>query len=355
MRAAVFSFSERGARLSKRIGTYLQSIGCEAELQTVARYAEVVGLPPMLPDHHAACARAFSECQLLIFVGAAGIAVRTIAPLLRHKAVDPAVLSVDEQGSFVIPLLSGHIGGANELARCLAATLGAVPCVTTATDVNQLFAVDEWAARNHMTIVSLKEAKEFAAALVRGEEVGLYHDPEFELVGELPKQLRLDSTLPIGMAVTLRQELQPFATTVRLLPCIVHLGIGCRRNTPLENIEALVLPKLAELQLDKRCVSAIASVDLKKDEQGLLAFAEKYGFAAHFYTAAELNSVDGDFTASSFVKSVVGVSNVCERSAVLDSGGGRLLMRKTSLNGVTLAVAVEQLSLELAKTSLRTE
>ena len=122
----------------------------------------------------------------------------------------------------------------------------------------------------------------------------------------------------------------------------------------MENIEALVLPELEKLQLDKRSVVAIASVDLKKDEQGLLAFAKKYNFAANFYSADELNSVAGDFTPSAFVQSVVGVSNVCERSAVKDSKGGRLL-RKTSLNGVTLAVAAENLVLDFARTGLKTD
>ena len=114
-------------------------------------------------------------------------------------------------------------------------------------------------------------------------------------------------------------------------------------------------PELEKLQLDKRSVVAIASVDLKKDEQGLLAFAKKYNFAANFYSADELNSVAGDFTPSAFVQSVVGVSNVCERSAVKDSKGGRLLLRKTSLNGVTLAVAAENLVLDFARTGLKTD
>lgn len=352
MRAAVFSFSARGAALAQRLAGVLRDIGYEAEAMTVAKYAEATGLAPMLPDYKAACAAAFESCEALIFVGAAGIAVRAIAPHIKSKLTDPAVVSVDERGNFVIPLLAGHIGGANELARYLAAALGATACVTTATDVNGLFAVDEWAARNSMVISSLLPAKDFAAALVANEEVGLYYDEAFSVKGALPKLVKCDSTLPVGMAVTLNSRLAPFKTTVRLLPKIVHLGIGCRRNTPLENIEALVLPELERLQLDLRTVKALASVDLKKDEQGLLAFARKYKLAANFYTADELNSVAGDFTPSAFVKSVVGVSNVCERSAVRDSGG-RLLLRKTSLNGVTLAVAAEPLVLDFSKTGLK--
>lgn len=353
MRAAIFSFSVRGAQLAKQIAEAMQNAGYKAEAMTVAKYAEAAGLAPMLPDYKAACAAAFASCDAIVFVGAAGIAVRAIAPHIKSKMTDPAVLSADECGNFVIPLLAGHIGGANELARYLAAAIGAAACVTTATDVNGLFAVDEWGARNNMVISSLAPAKDFAAALVAKEKVGLYCDEAFAVAGELPKLVERDSTLPVGMAVTLDNTLMPFKTTVRLLPKIVHLGIGCRRNTPLENIEALVLPELEKLHLDLRSVVALASVDLKKDEQGLLAFAEKYQLAANFYTADELNSVAGDFTPSAFVKSIVGVSNVCERSAVRDSNNGRLLLRKTSLNGVTLAVAAEKLVLDFSKTGLK--
>ena len=117
MRAAIFSFSARGAELSKKVAEYLHSIGYETELQTVAKYAEQTGIAPMLPDHNGACAAVFNKCQALVYVGAVGIAVRTIAPFIKSKLTDPAVISVDERGSFVIPLLAGHIGGANELSR----------------------------------------------------------------------------------------------------------------------------------------------------------------------------------------------------------------------------------------------
>ena len=354
MEAAIYSFSLRGAELAKHIEAVLSDLDYSVSNKTVAKYAEQAALAPMLPDHNAACGEDFARCQLLVFVGAVGIAVRTIAPYIKSKLTDPAVLSIDERGNFVIPLLAGHIGGANEMARYVAAALEAQACVTTATDVNGLFAVDEWAARNNMVLCSLKAAKDFAAALVAGDTVGLYVDAGFEIVGDLPKQVEINGSLPIGMAVTLSKRLAPFRqATVRLLPKIVHLGIGCKRNTPLERIEELVLPELERLDLDMRSIAGLASVDLKKDEQGLLAFAKKYNLPARFYTAEELNALEGDFTPSSFVQSVVGVSNVCERSAVKDAAGGRLALRKTSRNGVTLAIAVEELVLDLQHTGLK--
>ena len=200
----------------------------------------------------------------------------------------------------------------------------------------------------------LDVAKKLKRKQKAGEKVGLYVDAGFEVAGSLPKQVEINGSLPIGMAITLSKRLAPFRkSTLRLLPKIVHLGIGCKRNTPLERIEELVLPELERLDLDMRSIAGIASVDLKKDEQGLLAFAKKYNFPAHFYTAEELNALEGDFTPSAFVQSVVGVSNVCERSAVKDAGGGRLALRKTSRNGVTLAIAVEDLVLDFQHTGLK--
>lgn len=355
MKAVIYSFSRRGAELSRKICAFLQQTGYEAAAETLPKYAEETGIGVMLPDYKTACGKAFQECGMIVFVGAAGIAVRTIAPYIKSKVTDPAVISIDERASFVIPLLAGHIGGANELARHLADYLGAVPCVTTATDVNGLFAVDEWAARNNMVICSMKAAKDFAAALVAGKTAGI--SSILPIAGQLPKHMELYNKKAdkpsVGMVIALNEQEKPFAATVNLLPRIVHLGIGCRRNTPCAAIADLVLSELQRLQIDVRTVKSIASVDLKKDERGLLEFAQQNNWPANFYTAAELQAVEGQFTPSGFVKSVVGVDNVCERSAVKDSNGGRLLLHKTHLNGVTLAVAAENMTLDFFKTGLK--
>ena len=354
MQAAVFSFTQRGAALGKEIGAFLFEAGYKAVVWTMPKYEDegALGYPT---DYHDVVEQAMAECQALVFVGATGISVRAVAPHLKGKTIDPAIISVDERANFVIPLIAGHIGGANELARHMANYIGATACVTTATDVNGLFAVDEWAARNGIVIGSMKAAKAVATALVNGEEVGLVADSKMSIASALPKNVILGEQADTGMAISIYDNVLPYETTLQLFPKTVHLGIGCRRNTPLENIEALVLMTLANMHIDMRSVQGIASVDLKKDEQGLLAFAKKYKLAANFYTADELNSVEGDFTPSAFVKSIVGVSNVCERSAVLDSKNGELLLRKTSLNGVTIAIAVEDLTIDFAAVGLRKE
>lgn len=355
MKAVVYSFSRRGAELSKKIRSVLQMLGYDAKAETLAKYADAeIGV--IEPDCKTACKHAFTECGAVIFVGAAGIAVRTIAPYIQGKTKDPAVINIDERGNFVIPLLSGHIGGANELSRVIADKIGAMPCVTTATDVNGLFAVDEWAARNNLLIDSMTAAKEFAAVLVNNDIAGIYSDFVFE--GNLPQNTivveQKNTELPCGLAITIYKNISPFNITLKLIPQIVHLGIGCRRNTHKEKIAYLVNRELDRLNIDSRAVCAVASVDLKKDEAGLLEFAAENQWQANFYTADELNAVKGEFVPSAFVSSIVGVNNVCERSAVLDSSGGKVLLHKTSCDGVTLAVAVENLHLDFSKTGLKT-
>lgn len=353
MKASILSFSARGANLGKKISAFLENVGYEVHMGTMEKYSKETGVPAYPVDYKAMTKDAFKNCSCIVFIGAVGIAVRAIAPHLQSKLVDPAVVNVDECGNFVIPLCAGHIGGANELARALAACIEATPCVTTATDVNGLFAVDEWAARNNMVIDGLCQAKDFAADLVAGKNVGLVKDECFKVSSALPK-LVIESTIPdVGMCITINKAKAPFKTTLRLMPKVLHLGIGCKRNTPLERIEELVLPTLRGLNIDLRTIAGVASVDLKKDEQGLLAFAQKYKYPITFYTSKELEGLEGEFTPSAFVKSIVGVSNVCERSAVMDAGNHNLLLKKTSKNGVTLAIAIEELNLDFKKTGLK--
>lgn len=340
MNAIIFSFTRNGARISLQLQKYLDSCGFKTGIFTTRRYRDVdPALREISPSLQEMCKEAFSRCRLLIFIGATGIAIRSIAPYIRSKTRDPAVLSIDEQGKFVIPLLSGHIGGANSLATGIAAVLKAVPVITTATDVNELFAVDEWAARHNMSIFNMDAAKTFASYLVDCKKVGVKSD--FPIKGALPKGLILAEEGPVGMAISLRKTVQPFVETVVLRPRILHLGIGCRRGTPMDKIEEMVIQELKKLKVTLSVVKGIASIDVKKDEQGLLAFADVSVLPVRFYSSAELNAVEGDFTPSAFVAQTVGVDNVCERAAVLDSGGGRLLLRKTARNGVTLAIAAE--------------
>ena len=330
MRAAVLYFSAQGGVTARRVTMALLENGYGVELFAPEKYA----LKDAAVIHGSL--RTFTgglmDRDALVFIGACGIAVRSIAPYIKSKTVDPAVICLDEKGGFVISLLSGHIGGGNKLTAFLAKKLGAVPVITTATDVNGRFSVDAWAAENGFIIGSMAAAKRVSAAI-------LEHDipicADVPIKGALPAGL-CGGGGDIGICVSVR-KIKPFKDTLSIIPRTLTLGIGCKRDTPCEKIEAAVLETLDKNGLDFRAVRAVASIDLKANEPGLLEFCKKHALKASLYTAAELMCVVGSFTASEFVKEKTGADNVCERSAAL--GGNELIISKTARDGVTVAVA----------------
>jgi cobalt-precorrin 5A hydrolase len=235
------AFSERGTALGKRLD--VETAHCESgKLNEWA-------------------AENWENSDALVFIGSCGIAVRAVAPLVKSKISDPAVVVIDEYGTFAISLLSGHIGSANELAKRLALKVNAIPVVTTASDL----------------------------------------------------------------------------ANVPRTPGNIVVGIGCRRDTDAETIERAVTAILWRHGLPMCRVCCLTSIDAKRHEQGLLKFAELYGLPLKFYSADELNAVAGEFAQSEFVKSAVGVDNVCERAACLCSMNGNKILSKTAKGGVTVA------------------
>ena len=334
MTAAIFAYSRRGCATARRV---MEALGGAVQPYTMERFEEPGFLPICRPAREF-YGPIFAQVQAMIFVGSVGLAVREIAPHLKSKATDPAVLVLDELGQYVIPVLSGHIGGANELAKTLAAALGAQAVITTATDINGRFSVDAWAVKNGCAISSLPAAKAVSAAVLEGDVPFLC---DYPVASALPRGLVPGSSGALGVYIG-DDEKTPFERTLRLVPRIVHLGIGCRKGTAAETIRAAVGAALAEHGIDRRAVKCAASIDLKAEEEGLLACCREEGLPVRFYTADELRAVRGEFTPSDFVRSVTGVDNVCERAALLDAGaGGTLRIKKTARDGVTVAAAAE--------------
>lgn len=331
MKAAVLYFSEKGGKLAQNIA---EAIKTEYEVQVTAPGKELSRVTGEL----------FEEAEAIIFVGACGIAVRAIAPYVKSKTTDPAVIAADDMGKHVISLLSGHIGGANRLTEIIAGQIGADPVITTATDVNRRFSVDEWAAKNGFAIDSMKAAKDFAAAILK-DNLPVYSEIPAD---KLHSSLYEGSEGQIGLSVSYT-KVKPFEETMLIVPKRIHLGIGCRRGTSAEQIEEFVLKVMAENNLDMRAVCDVSSIDLKSDEEGLLKFCEMHGVTPRFYTADELNAAPGEYKSSAFVSSTVGTDNVCERSAVLSAGPEyKVLVHKTAGGGVTVAAALDirRLSIE---------
>lgn len=318
-RAAVIFYTDRGEATAARITDALRD---EYALERYRAKCDVGEL--------------FNAVDALIFVGACGIAVRSIAPFIRSKTSDPAVIVIDERGQYAISLLSGHIGGANGLTKRIAQVVGATPVITTATDVNGRFAADEWASRNGLVIASMQSAKRFAAEILQ-RDLPVHSD--FPILGKLPYGLYRGEEGAVGLSISCR-KCAPFAETLKLIPKKLYLGVGCRRGTASERIHAAALQVLEAEGFLSEAVAEVASIDVKRDETGLLEFRREGKLPLRFYSAQELMQAQGEFSASAFVQSTVGVDNVCERAAMLAAGkNAELMVKKTCLDGVTIAVA----------------
>ena len=234
----------------------------------------------------------------------------------------------------MVPLLSGHVGGANDLARRAARLTGGTAAISTATDVNGRFAVDSWAKCKGLYIDSKTAAKRVSAALLAGDSVGVQSD--FTIRGEWPDGFSSEPS-EVGIALTADAEKAPYPVTLRLVPPVLTLGIGCRRGTSADAIARAVEGTLRAFRLHPRAVFQVSTIDLKKEETGLLEFCRTRELSLRVWTAEELAETPGAFTPSSFVRSVTGVDNVCERAAV--RAGGKLLVPKRAADGVTVAVA----------------
>lgn len=257
----------------------------------------------------------FHQADALLFIGACGIAVRAIAPHVRDKTTDPAVVVMDEMGKHVIPILSGHIGGANELAMLIAQKTGAVPVITTATDVRGVTAIDSWAAAHDCAIQNPGAIKAVSSAA---------------LAGQTP-----------GVAITEREIDPPFPVTLFLRPRTLALGVGCKKGVNADLFEENARSFLRQCGVSLLSVKQLATIDLKKEEPALLRFCQKYHLPLQTYSADALRAVPGLFSHSDFVEKTVGVGNVCERAAV-KACGGALLAGKTAMKGMTFALAGEK-------------
>jgi len=333
------AYSAKGMETEVRIADALKGKGHECLCFASSKYSR----GEVLPIEGSAVSWAkegFEKADALIFCCASGIAVRAIAPWVKSKTTDPAVIVTDEMGHFVIPLLSGHIGGANELALEIADAIGSTPVVTTATDIHGLFAVDVFATKNHLKIGSMKLAKEISAELLAGNPVGFYSDVPYE--GKLPNCLWGTSedgkVIPkYGIWVSKDKTKSFYRNTLHLIPQIYTVGLGCKKGKPFEELEAFFLRQLEAAGIEAAEVRAIASIDLKKDEEGLITLSKKYKIPFMCYSADELNALDGEFSSSSFVNKTTGVDCVCERAAVA-AGGKDIVRRKQAENGMTFAL-----------------
>jgi len=292
----------------------------------------------------------FNHNSFLVFIGATGIAVRSITPYLRSKATDPAVVVVDEGGRYAISLLSGHQGGANRLAEEIAEILGAEAIITTATDFQGIsYPPDLLGAELKAVVEPASLVKEFNRRLAEGETLNLYSP--FPLLKKISQEYRWQGwphtygkTVLRGPAVVV----SPYrleSTTREILaikpPCLL-VGVGCRQGVALEKVEEAIEEVFSRYLLEKRCIKALATVDLKAQEKALRAFCDQRGIPLVECSRDAIDKLKGSYRESPRVIKELGVGGVCEPAAMLASEGGPVLVEKQKHGPVTVSVAQER-------------
>lgn len=282
-----------------------------------------------------------------VFVMASGIVLRAIAPLLLDKRVDPAVLAVDLKGRYFVPLLAGHLGGANPLARHLAEVLGGEAVLTTGTDALGVPAPDLLAKALGARVPDWRPLKEVSALLVDGRPVGFWSDcVDLTPLGRYPGVRLLEAPRPDGVeGMVLFTVRKPFPLPVPALfahPPALVLGLGCNRGTPLEEIREGVQRFLEEGGFAREALGRLATAEIKRDEEGLLAFAKEAGLPVRFHPAEVLNAQRIP-NPSETVFRHTGLWGVAEAAVLAE--GARLRVEKTKRGNLTLALGVLALRL----------
>ncbi len=339
-RTAIYALSAQGLALARRLAPSLDADVYAPERLTAGEHGVLA-----FASLGRLVAETFARYPRHVFVGATGIAVRAIAPHLAHKTTDPAVVVLDLAARFAVSLVSGHAGGANELARELSRLTGATPVITTGTDVSGLPGVDALAAERGMAVANAQAVKAVSAALLEGRAVQLY-DPEARLLGPdeasglfVPVDPEAWNPEVPGVWCHWRPGGE-YPLTFRVYPACLCLGLGCRKGVEKGEILAHVERVLAQHGLARQCIAVVGTASIKHDDPGLCAAAAALGPEVVFYEPEALARVEAAGQ-SETVKRRTGTGSVCEAAALLLSGAVELLVPKVKTASVTCAVALK--------------
>jgi cobalt-precorrin 5A hydrolase len=348
-KTAIWAITPNGVAIARQIAGHLQlaEVYASRKVKPAAKNAATFG---KLSD---AMTKRFHRYNAHIFIMATGIVVRVIAPLIQNKIEDPAVVVVDDQGRHVISLLAGHLGGANDLTRQVAGIIEAVPVITTATDVNEKPAIDVLAKKKRLAIENPSAIKTVNMALLTDQPICL-HDPYAMIKDTIPNAVLLtadDSAKAqaaaadgffqgSAAAVFVDDRLLDLPGSVLVLrPATLVAGIGCNRNTPMEEIKDLLNKTLRKYRLAGTSLDRIATIEIKSDEPGLIELAKILNVPIVFFNREQLNRTEGIQTPSAMVEKHIGVKSVCEAAAILASQMGTLIVPKQTTPNVTVAIA----------------
>ena len=286
----------------------------------------------------------FQQYKTILFMCASGIVIREIAPHLKNKASDPAVLLIDSNARYVVPMLSGHLGGANEKALQISRKIGAEAVITTATDLAHSLAVDLIAKKKNLVIEDMKKAKDVTALILSGKPVGIINIAQIDLSGiNLPENVFLTGMKGVceldGMIeITNFDKGIAHPCNARLIRKNVIVGIGCRKGMEEEAITIQLLVLLAAYGISKDAVRCFATVPAKIKEKGILKSAARFGANVEIVPYKAIEKVQKLFAASEFVEKTLGIGCVAEPCGYIASGKGKRISEKAAENGITLCL-----------------
>lgn len=349
MSIALIAVTSNGVRLAKILSANL--IDCtifvkQGKVATDNELKEFASMKDLIAD-------IFYKYQALIFFTSTGIAVRMVAPYLVHKAKDPAVIVIDEQGCFAISLLSGHLGGANELTLKVADILQATPVITTATDRNNLIAPDVVAKQLKLVPYPLTQIKVANSTLIEQKQLPYYIEATWskaDVYQEALAKLKLKAVkiakhdLPKDkVAVFLSPERFICDNILVLAPRQLIIGVGCRRNVDEKLIDKAINEAKQLANCEDLVIKNLASTVVKQDEPGLLAWANHHNVKTHFWANEPMQQAIDKFklTQSEFVKKQIGIGNVCEAAILAYNEKAKIILPKTKFEKVTVSIAWE--------------
>jgi cobalt-precorrin 5A hydrolase len=270
---------------------------------------------------------------------ATGIMVRNICPLIKNKIEDPAVLVMDDQGKYIISLLSGHFGGANDIALKIAGITGVEPVITTATDVHSKMGIDSLARKYYLSIDDYKNIKAINSALIQNKKVDLYIPPKYEFIFKDP-----EIKTSYNKHESSNNELKAVyeENSINLKPKKLVFGIGARKGESKNRVQNAINEAIKLLKLSPERIDTLATGEMKENEEGIVQTAHELNIPLEIVTVDKIKSLNHpDCSTSEFVEKKFGVPGICEPAALIAAGkNSKLIFKKTAYDGVTVAVAV---------------
>ena len=345
---AILSITNNGRELALRIKEIMKDVDVFfIKKDTDYKNDEVIvvnqGLKEFIPQ-------VFDKYDYLVFIMATGIVVRTIAPLIISKFSDPAILVMDEKGNNIISLLSGHMGGANEMTLYMSDLINSHPVITTATDVNKKSSLDMIAKKLNGHIDDFRDnVLKINSMLVNNEEVHLYIDGNYKINHQgftlYDEKTDLDKVRNL-VVVTNKKDINKILNKnienlnekiIKVTPKDIVIGVGCKKNTNSDHMKNSLIKFLAEYNIDINAVKEIGSIEIKKDEKAIIDLAKFLDVKFKTFSVEEISKVDHLYEKSDWVKKNVGVYSVSDPVAHLLSEG-RVIINKQKYDGITFSI-----------------